>query len=331
MRIEKDKSGKLKAITTVYSYRFPEVRSLITELTNPFPHDIFLKSTQPCGDLDDFHESIIDKVADFYSGSVNLSGFNFKYPTAGSSEGIFHYLSLLRTNGTKKIYTLKSEYEGFKEYGKSMGIKTVEIEPDTDPEKIEKGIWFLSNPSARDGNIISNQFVNDICDAGHKVFYDLAYMDSAELNKYDLEHENIAAAVISFSKPYGVFYDRIGFAFSREEIPSLYANKWFKNILSLMIADKIVSELEPNEIYKKYRPVQKEILKEINKEHELGIKPSDALLLGYLTKNDTKNLDSEQRESIEKFRRGYFYRFCLTPYFLDREIEGLEIKSGGGK
>jgi len=312
---------KLEAITTVYSYRFPEVRKLITDLTNPFPHEVFLKSVQPVGGLDNFHESIIEKVMNFYSGSVNLQNFNFRYPTSGSSEGIFHYLSLLRKNGAQKIYTLKGEYEGYREYGKTIGLKTVEVDPNTNPKHLEKGIWFISNPSARDGNIIPNQFINDICEAGHKVFYDLAYMGSTRQNKFDLSNENIAAAVISFSKPYGVFYDRVGFIFSKEEIPSLYANKWFKNILSLMIAEKIVLELKPEEIYKKYKPVQEQIIREINREFGLGIKASDALLLGYLTKKRAENLNSQQRELIQKFQRGDFYRFCLTPYFVNMEKE----------
>jgi len=312
---------KLEAITTVYSYRFPEVRKLITDLTNPFPHEVFLKSVQPVGGLDNFHESIIEKVMNFYSGSVNLQNFNFRYPTSGSSEGIFHYLSLLRKNGAQKIYTLKGEYEGYREYGKTIGLETVEVYPNTNPKQLEKGVWFISNPSARDGNIIPNQFINEICEAGHKVFYDLAYMGSTKQHKFDLEHENIAAAVTSFSKPYGTFYDRIGFTFSREEIPSLYANKWFKNILSLMIAEKIVLELKPEEIYEKYKPVQEQIIREINRDFGLGIKASDALLLGYLTKKRAENLNSQQRELIQKFQRGDFYRFCLTPYFVNMEQE----------
>ena len=48
--------------------------------------------------------------------------------------------------------------------------------------------------------------------------------------------------MVSFSKPYGLFYYRVGFTFCREPIPALYANKWFKNVYGLLVAEKILNE-----------------------------------------------------------------------------------------
>jgi hypothetical protein len=165
--------------------------------------------------------------------------------------------------------------------------------------------------------------IEDICEAGHKVFYDLAYLGSTRQNLFDVSHPNIFAAVVSFSKPYGLFYDRIGFTFSREAVPALYGNKWFKSILGLMIADKIVKRLRPGELYDWYRPIQENIISGINYEHGLGMRPSDALLLGY--RKDDSGLDDGQKEMISKFRRGAGYRFCLTPYYVNDEKWGLEV------
>ena len=307
----------LEAITTVYSYRFPEVRRIITELTSPFPHEVFLRSVNPPGALDDFHKPVIEKVLNFFSDYVpNLADFEFRYPTSGSEEGIKEVMTSLQSTGVKRIYILRGEYEGYKEVGKTRNIETVEVAPGVNPKTLEPGYWFISNPSARDGNIIPNGFIENICEAGHKVFYDLAYLGSTRQNEFDLSHKNIFAAVISFSKPFGLFYDRIGFTFSREPIQSLYANKWFKGILGLLIADKIVTELKPNELYDRYRPVQERIILKINEELGLGIRPSDALLLGYKTKEDVERLNQSQSELIAPFKRGDNYRFCLTPYYL---------------
>lgn len=309
---------ELKAITTVYSYYFPEVRKAISELVQPYPHGVFLKSVYP--GLDDFHSPIIQRYLDFQSDSVpRLRDFMFRYPTAGAEEGIREFLTLLQTQGTKRIYVLKGEYEGYKAVGITRGIETVELEPDADPDKIERGVWFISNPSAKDGNIIQNDAINRICEAGHHVFYDLTYLGSTEPYVFDLSHPNILAAVVSFSKPFGLFYYRVGFAFSRMEIPSLYGNKWFKNIFSLLVADKIMSSLAPMYLPSRYLPVQKQIIDEINMEHGLGIRPSDALLLGYLRKDDAEKLSRDRAEMIKRFQRGDGYRFCLTPYY-----EGLE-------
>jgi len=118
---------KLEAITTVYSYRFSEVRELITELTNPFPHEVFLRSVEP--GLDDFHEPIIDKVVKFNSKSVpHLKDFKYRYPTSGSEEGIREYLTLLQAKGVRRIYAFKGEYEGFREVGKTRCIEAIEVE-----------------------------------------------------------------------------------------------------------------------------------------------------------------------------------------------------------
>ena len=311
---------KLEAITTVYSYRFPEVRRIITELTSPFPHEVFLRSTSPPGALDDFHEPVIDKVLEFHAASVpHLKDFGFRYPTSGSEEGIREVMTSLQAQGVKQIYVLEGEYEGFKAVGETRGMKTVEVKPDANPKSLEPGFWFISNPSARDGNIIPNQFIEDVCDAGHRVFYDMAYLGSTRPHEFDLSHKNIFAAVVSFSKPFGLFYDRIGFTFSREEVKSLYGNKWFKGILGLMIAEKIVEELGPTELFDKYRPVQEGIIAGINQDFGLGIRPSDALLLGYLTNADAEKLDPEQKEMIARFKRGNGYRFCLTPCYIKEE------------
>jgi len=313
--------NNFKAITTVYSYYFPEIRRLITDLTREYPHNVFLKSIKP--GLDDFHIPIIERYLDFQKSSIpNLKDFPFKYPTAGAEESIREFLTFLQAKGIKRIYTLTGEYEGYKEVGKTRCIETVEVDPQTDPRTLEKGFWFISNPSARDGNIIPNDFINKICEAGHKVFYDLTYVGLTELYKFDVSHQNISFVAISFSKPFGLFYYRLGFAFSREEILSLFGNKWFKNIFSLLVVQKIMAEISPLEIWEKYKPIQKKIIQEINKKHRLGIRPGDALLLGYLTKQDADKLSLSQQRMISRFKRGDGYRFCLTPYFEELEKRG---------
>lgn len=307
---------KFMAMKAVYSYRFPEIRKIITELTSPFPHEVYLRSANPEGCLDSFHEPIIGKIIDFYSGYVpSLRGFKFRYPTSGSEEGIREIMTSLQGRGVKKIYAFKGEYEGYREVGRTRNIEAIEVETDADPNCLEPGFWFISNPSAIDGNIVPNRLIKRICEAGHRVFYDLAYLGSTRKHRFDLSYENIFAAAISFSKPYGLFYDRIGFAFSRTEIPSLYANKWFKNILGLLISERIVMETKPDKLYKKYRAIQKDIIKAINNDFGLGMRISDALLLGYLKNSDAQKLGGEQLKIIAPFRRGKGYRFCLTPYF----------------
>jgi len=302
---------KLKVIKSVYSYYFPEIRKLIDEITEEFPHEIFLKSLFP--KLDDFHFPIIEKYIKSYSNILpGLDNFKYKYVTNGSSEAIFHLLVYLKTkNPSTKIYIFKGEYEGYKEYANAINLKIVEADL-KNLEELEKGVWFISNPSAINGNIISNNTIRKICEAGHKVVLDCSYVGLTKSHKFFTSHHNVIAILSSFSKPFGLFYYRIGFAFSKEKLYSLEGNIWFKNIFSLIIVDKIFSKFDPGYFYRKYRSLQEIIIEEINRDFKLSMKPSDVILLGYSNKIDS---------TLEQFKRGDYYRFCLTPYFLEKEMK----------
>lgn len=309
---------ELKAITAVYSYYFPEVRRKIDELIANYPHDVFLRSIKP--GLDDLHVPIIDLYLSSYCREVpRLKDFCFRYPTAGAEEGIREIMTFLQSRGVEKIYVLRGEYEGYRAVAETRRIETIEVDLLEDPETLEPGYWFLSNPSARNGNIIYNYFIKRICEAGHQLFYDLSYVGLTPFYEFDLSHPNIFAVAVSFSKPFGLFYYRAGFTFSRQEIPSLYGNKWFKNIFSLLIVEKLISDATARKIVNRYGPIQQEIITEINQQSGLCMRASDVLLLGYLTQQDAESLTSGQLEAIERFRRGSYYRFCLTPYFQELE------------
>ena len=99
---------QLKTMKSVYSYYFPEIRELISEVTKNYPHEEFLKSLTPPG-LDDFEKPVVEKLKKFYKEEVvGLDSFGFVYPTAGSSEGIYHLLTRIKTETPEKpIYTLE--------------------------------------------------------------------------------------------------------------------------------------------------------------------------------------------------------------------------------
>lgn len=339
---------KFKAMKAVYCYYFPEVRPQVAAVDQlPNKDKLFLTTTrikeainilQPLNfqpplnlpvtsdgtiDLDMLHIPIIERVVQSYKQTVpNLVDFTYCYPTSGSSEGIFHYLVYLKVKGVDKIYTLEGEYEGYREQGKNIGIQTEEIDPNlVNIKRLKPGYWFISNPSARNGNILDDYFIEKLCQAGHKVVLDLAYVGSTKFKQFDVRDKNIEGVVMSFSKPYGVFRKRMGgFLFSRYPLQTLYGNKWFKDIERLLMTLKVAEEIGPNFLYERYQHLQKRIIEEINKDFNLGIKASDALLLGYLNETDFLKLNEDQKKIVTPFRRGTGYRFCLTPYY--ETIEG---------
>lgn len=313
--------NSFRAIKAVYSYLLPEVRVVIDEITRDYPHDVFLRSVPPPG-LDDFHVPIIDRLVDYYKESVPaLGGFQSKYPTAGSEEGIKEFMTRLRTDGENHICVIKGDYEGFSEVAKTRGLDVWVVNPYVNPKYISPSVWFISNPSARNGRHLPDGLIYDICEAGHKVFYDMSYLGTTTPMVYDLSHPNIVAAAISFSKPYGLFYYRIGFTFSREPIPALYGNKWFKNVFSLLVADRVMQMLDIWKLSEKYRTVRARILEKIRTETGLPLHPSEVFLLAYLEEKDVPwgCLTVEQMEMIKPFDREGTYRFCLTPYFMEEE------------
>jgi len=339
---------ELKAMKAVYTYFFPEVRRLVHSMDN-LADDLFLTTTPVekaqeivdsldfrgriivpttlAGkvDLDALHEPVIDRIAEIYEPVVSgISDFRNRYFTSGSSEGIFHALAELKAKGVDRIFTLAGEYEGYKEYGKTLDIETQEVDlTRTKIGNLEKGVWFISNPSARDGNIISNETIKEICDGGHQVYLDLAYVGSTKAHEFDASHENIPAVFMSFSKPYGVFRFRVGFTFAREPMDSLYANKWFKDIQRVLTAVKIAEEIGPKGLHERYESKQSQIVRILNQQYELNIKPSDALLLGNIPSIEPGNLTESQRSLLAPYKRGEGYRLCLTPYYEELENGGL--------
>ena len=87
----------------------------------------------------------------------------------------------------------------------------------------------------------------------------------------------------------------------------------------LLIAEKILDEIDLDGLVLRYKAVQSRIIEEIEREFGLGLSASDAFLLAKLSAAAAVQLAPEQREMIDKFRRGDWYRFCLTPYFLEHE------------
>jgi hypothetical protein len=359
---------EFKAMKAVYSYVFPEIRPIIAQMSN-LPIDLFLTSTPvnkaqdiidglgfrerlivPANargnvSLDDIHEPIIDRIIQEYEfhgeraskhGNVlatsaisGINNFAYRYPTSGSSQGIFHLLADAKQKGIDTIYVLSGEYEGYKEYGATLGIKTIEVDS-LENKCISKyasgknapGLWFISNPSARDGNIIPNSQILNLCDQGHKVILDLAYVGMTKDYTFDLNHENIVGAVMSLSKPYGLFRFRTGFTFTREPIQSLYANKWFKDVGRLLLGLKVVEDIGTRRLYDAYAGAQSKIITGLNEKFGLTMKKSDVLLLSHMTSADVLKLDDDRKSLIADYGRSGNYRFCLTPYYEALENSG---------
>lgn len=267
-------------LKAVYAYYFPEVREVIDKIVADYPHETFLKSVKP--GLDDYHRPVIESYLRHFEHQLpDLKKFPFQYVTGGASEGIFHILSRIAAEQTKKpLYVLEGEYEGYAGYGANLGLNFQTIREPSDFLRTEPGIIFISNPSARDGNIIQNEGIIAACNAGHKIVYDATYVGLTNPYHFDLEHENILVVITSLSKPFGLYYYRIGFTFTRFEMKTLEVNKWFKNILSLRIAKDVLNNIGETQLVDKYRAFQDDAIRKMEEELGIQVDPSQAVLLG---------------------------------------------------
>jgi hypothetical protein len=64
---------------------------------------------------------------------------------------------------------------------------------------------------------------------------------------------------------------------------------------------------------------QQDIVQSVADATGIPWQPSDAFLLAHLKDVHAGSLDEQQLRLIEPFRRAGGYRFCLTPYFVDRD------------
>ena len=237
----------------------------------------------------------------------------FSYPTSGSEEAIREVmLHIKEVKNAEHIYVLPGEYEGYEAVAGTRGLPVLQIDPEELLEAIP-GWVFISNPSSRNGNVISPDYIQGLLDHGHMLVIDLAYLGTADV-KIDVSHPNIYAVLTSFSKPFGMFYYRVGFAFTRELIPSLDANrKWFKCVPSLMAAEAVVDKVSRAELLSEMKVMQSDVLTWIKDETGVHLNRSDSWLIAHLYPDDACFLPPDKYNAVALFRRGPFYRFCLTP------------------
>lgn len=308
---------ELRPLKPVYSYLFPEVRDQIKKVRPENLNQTLLRSVNP--GLDDFHKSFLSDYKKYFDGQlIGLNTYPFEYVSSGASEGIFHLLAQEKArNPGVKVYTLEGEYEGYAGYGRNLNIECIGLNSVKELKNKSPSLVFVSNPNARDGNSLDKKEWETILESGHRVIYDATYVGLTDKFSLDLNHRAIEAVMVSLSKPFGLYYLRLGAVFSRNSMPTLEVNKWFKNVHSIMVGREVLKNIPPGSLIKKYRPQQHLAIKQMNRQYGLEAKPSEVILLA---NQKIKSMNSTEKwGEIGSYKRGNGYRFCLTPYLLNQE------------
>jgi hypothetical protein len=312
------------ATGTIYSLVMPESEAALVALVDDKPA-LLDRYREPWTQKQDaLHEAYFDTWIDWAApiARFNAGEFPFRYPTAGASEGIFKLMAEYAARSAEPaIHIFEGEYEGFPAYAEALGIRCVrhhrsrwqEIASEID----RGGSFWISQPSAIDGQVWTrfDAFVALLADQRPDVAIvpDLTYVGSvARAFEITLDAPNIPAFVISHSKPFGGYYHRVGGVFSRAERPSLFGNKWFKNLLSLAWGTEMMRRHAVFDLARRYRSVQEEAARLVGQALGIGaMSAADVLLMGVAPP------DAASSDILRTVLRGsageQVVRLCLTP------------------
>lgn len=306
-----------KATNTVYSWYMPEIEDLVADyVQDSYPTEIFKQNFEP--GLDGLHEHLLqqyktDSLRDVFDDSLTtLYNYNwYSYYCNGSSEALFHLIARHFTHFPDvPLYQFEGEYQGYSEYIKCQGYSMKVVPHGFNLNQLVPGCFIVSVPSAIDGNAVDPKLLERIKEANHYVILDCAYAGMGDQPKLTINNR-VVAVVGSLSKPFGLYYHRIGFMWSRDPVPSLYGNKWFKNAFSIKLGEQVLDRYFAHALAERYRPWQHRACREASDSLNIEIKPSDVWLLGH------NYVTTDERPDLEQFRRGPGYRFCLTPYYME--------------
>lgn len=187
---------------------------------------------------------------------VDVVQFPHQYPCNGSSEAIREIIHTAVWN-QQDLVVFDGDYEGYEVIAAIAGTRVHRVDRATwratltrwqaegAPWQLagRRAQWWVSQPSAIDGNIWDDfqDWLTSVSRLNNSVdvWVDLCYLGvTTRPFTVHLDHSCVAGVVFSLSKTMGAYYRRIGGCFSRDALPGLWGNGWFKNLDSLYLGTR---------------------------------------------------------------------------------------------
>lgn len=291
------------------------------------------------------HEAFIERWMSWAAPvvAIDAAGFRWRYPTAGGSEALFHVIAAYGNRArverfNPQVHVFAGEYEGYKAYAEACGIAVIEHER-ADWQAVGRtlpatALFCLSQPSAIDGNVWSdaNHFLALLAtDHSPRVLLDVTYVGAIAgppAARIAADSPSVNALAFSLSKPFGVYYDRIGGVLCRSAMPSLFGNQWFKNLTSLQLGQALLDRHDVFDLPRRYKHVQQEAAERVGRRLGLKLTPCDVSVLA-----QADQTAAADRALADFLRRpagdpNAALRLCLTPTMA--EIIGTAGPIAGG-
>ena len=317
----------------VFDCKWPETRALAASLWKALPDGLAdeLYEAPYSGRQDHINGRFLERWIDWTAVALQLdhTALAYRYAAAGSSEGIreriAHYAVERHQCGRPPVlHVLDGDYEGYAALAEGYGIAVIRHDrarwaeslsacvrsPDADD------LVLLSQPSAIDGNLWGDldEFLSFIEQRYPRlrVGLDVTYVGSvARAYGIDARSPAIETIFFSLSKVFGVYYHRIGGVLTRQALPGLFGNKWFRNTFSLHLGERLMAGHGLHEIPGRYAPRQAEAVSRVSSALGVPAVASDVVLLASHPWQD------DLPAVVTPLRRGPMVRYCLTPA-LDR-------------
>ncbi|TGQ64678.1 hypothetical protein EN829_028620 [Mesorhizobium sp. M00.F.Ca.ET.186.01.1.1] len=265
---------------------------------------------------------------------LNAADFPFSYPTAGASEPLFHliadYGNRARIEGfSPRLAIFRGEYEGYKAYAEACGIPVTEYEREAWRDVADSinplDILCISQPSAIDGMVWTeaNAFLRRLSERANpaQMVLDLTYVGATAKPPREAiwaDAPCVSAVVISLSKPFGTYYDRIGGVFCRSENLGLFGNQWFKNLTSLQLGIRLMERFDVFAMARRYTSVQASVAEDAGRALGLALAPSDVFILAQASTDIAVDRDLASYLTRAPGAIGARPRLCLTPGMAER-------------
>lgn len=260
--------------------------------------DLELPTSHGRLDFKAIHEPLVTDITERSKALLSgLSGFEHQYVTGnGSTEAIQRLMSAWIGSGKMtRLGILKGDYPGYEIEALAAGLPEDAIDEvdslEAAGDSVEGRIFFISNPSAIDGNRHDTESWQSFVKT-HKVVVDAAYMDLDTLkHPLDVSDQNIEAILTSpGNKPFGTVLERSpGIAYTREFVFSLFIARGYRPISRIITMAQLNRMFPPHEIALQHTAQQLTICSAIGGlasrfsrgDESLNIEPSHTYLMAH--------------------------------------------------
>lgn len=338
--------GTPAVMAGVYSLAWPETNATMTSVA--FPAELWAvtasrgvfdahlaaagfpalpEGTGPTklGLLDLVHEPLLDAIAAAVgtgpSAIGGLERLGHRYPLHGSAAGIGVLLAHLRvTHGVDRIGVLAGDYEGYAAQAAHHGIDVVTLSAD-DARRARGQTLFVSTPFAATGEPLDDSFVAELC-ARNRVIVDVAYHGLAGPRPLPVP-ASAYALLWSLSKPYGLFWRRVGMLACSEPVDAAYGTRWFKDPERLWQAAHVVRAHAAHDMADRYRWAQTAAVDWLAAQG-LPARPASVALLATVARADCTAAQWARVARFERIAGSGVARLTLTP-LMERLLAAADL------